>query len=112
MIHLLKEKATPAQIQDMLQEYENMIKIVVDIRRRCLSGGGEMHADCESVLLEDGSEQDDLWGANWYAGEQRLEFESLINIRPRLGNRNIVIQDENLRKQIESVTRELLGGVR
>jgi len=111
MIHLLKEKAISAQIQDMLQEYENMIKIVVDIRRRYLSGGGEMHADCESVLLDDGSEQDDLWGANWYPTEQRIEFESLINIRPRLGNRNILIQDENLRKQVDSVAREILGAV-
>ena len=112
MIHLLKEKTTPSQIQDMLQEYENMVKIVVDIRRGFLSGGGEMHADCESVLLEDGSEQDDLWGANWYPSEQRIEFESLINIRPRLGNRNILIQDENLRKQVESITREILGDVK
>ncbi len=111
MIYLLKEKAAPAQIQDMLQEYENMIKIVVDIRRRVLSGGGEMHSDCESVLLDDRSEQDDLWGANWYPSEQRIEFESLINIRPRLGNRNILIQDDNIRKQVESVTREILGGV-
>jgi hypothetical protein len=112
MIHLLKEKVTPAQIQDMLHEYENMIKIVVDIRRRLLSGGGEMHSDCESALLENGSEQDDLWGANWYPNEQRIEFESLINIRPRLGNRNILIQDENLRKQVESITLEMLGGVK
>jgi len=112
MIHLLKEKAVPTQIQEMLQQYESMIKIVVDVRRRLLSGGGEMHADCESVLLDDGSEQDDLWGANWYPNEQRIEFESLINIRPRLGNRNIVIQDENLRRQVESVTREILGGVK
>ncbi len=111
MIHLLKERATNAQIQEMLQEYEAIIKIVVDIRRHILSGGGEMHADCESVLLDDGSEQDDLWGANWYPAEQRIEFESLINIRPRLGNRNILIQDENLRKQVESVTIEILGGV-
>jgi hypothetical protein len=111
MIRLLKQKTTSSQIQEMLQEYEDMIKIVVDIRRRFLSGGGEMHADCESVLLDDGSEQDDLWGANWYPAEQRIEFESLINIRPRLGNRNIVIQDENLRKQVETVTREILGGV-
>jgi len=111
MIHLLKEKATPAQIQEMLKEYDDMIKIVVDIRRRILSGGGEMHSDCESALLDDGSEQDDLWGANWYPSEQRIEFESLINIRPRQGNRNILIQDEKLRKQVESVTREILGGV-
>jgi hypothetical protein len=111
MIYLLNEKATPAQIQEMLERYESMIKIVVDIRRRVLSGGGEMHADCESILLDNGSEQDDLWGANWYPHEQRIEFESLINIRPRLGNRNILIQDENLRRQVESVTNEILGSV-
>ncbi len=111
MIHLLKEKTTLAQLQEMLERYESMIKIVVDIRRHILSGGGEMHADCESALLEDGSEQDDLWGANWYPKEQRIEFESLINIRPRLGNRNILIQDEDLRKQVASVTREILGAV-
>ena len=94
----------------MLQQYETMIKIVVDIRRRILAGGGEMHSDCESVLLDNGSEQDDLWGANWYPAEQRIEFEALINIRPRLGNRNILIQDEDLRQKVESVTREIFRG--
>jgi len=112
MIRLLKEKAASSQVQEMLERYESMIKIVVDIRRRFLSGGGEMHADCESVLLDDGSEQDDLWGANWYPSEQRIEFESLINIRPRLGNRSVLIQDENLRKQVEAVALEILGGVK
>lgn len=112
MILLLKEKAAPPQVQGMLERYENMIKIVVDIRRRFLAGGGEMHADCESALLDGGSEQDDLWGANWYPDDQRIEFESLINIRPRLGNRSILIQDENLRRQIEGVTHEILGGVK
>src|SRR5512141_2540576 len=110
MIHLLYQLATSQQISEMLEEYDGMIKIVVDIRRRVLSGGGEMHADCETVLLEDGSEQDDLWGANWYPAEHRIEFESLINIRPRLGNRNIVIQDEELRQKVESVTRKVFGG--
>lgn len=88
-----------------------MIKIVVDIRRRILTAGGEMHADCESVLLDIGSEQDDLWGANWYPSEQRVEFESLINIRPRLGNRSIVIQSEEVRRSVESMTRQVLGDV-
>jgi hypothetical protein len=111
MIYLLKEPANSAQVQEMLREYEHMIKIVVDVRRRILSGGGEMHSDCESILLENDSEQDDLWGANWYPDEGRIEFESLINIRPRLGNRNILIHDENLRRQVESVTREILGGI-
>ena len=111
MIHLLYERATSQQVAEMLEEYDGMIKIVVDIRRRALSGGGEMHADCESKLLEDGSEQDDVWGANWYPAEQRIAFESLINIRPSLGNRNILIQSQELRDSVESVTREILGGV-
>jgi hypothetical protein len=111
MIYLLQEKSTIEQMQAMLREYESMVKIVVDIRLKILAGGGEMHSDCETVLLENGSEQDDLWGANWYPGEERIAFESLINIRPRLGNRGIVIQDEHIRRQVEDVTRQILGGV-
>lgn len=110
MIHLLKERATSTQLQEMLQEYEGMVKIAVDIRRRILAGGGEMHAECKSLLLEDGSEQDDLWGADWYPGEERIAFEALINIRPRLGNRSILIQDEIIRQQVEKISRAFLGG--
>jgi hypothetical protein len=76
-----------------------------------LTGGGEIDSDCETVLLDDGSEQEDVWGDNWYPVDQRIEFESLINIRPQVGNRNILIQNEGVRKQVESVTREILGGV-
>jgi len=110
-IPILREKASPEQIKEMLKEYDAMMKIVVDIRRKILAGGGEMHADCESVLLDDGSEQDDLWGANWYPKDQRIVFESLINIRPRLNNRGILIQSEEIRQAVEEVTRHLLGDV-
>ena len=109
MIHLLTDRAKPAQIKDMLDEYGSMIKIAVDIRRNRLAGGGEMHADCEQVLLEDGSEQDDIWGANWYPAEQRIEFVALINIRPMLGNRGMVIQSQVIRNSVETVTRAILG---
>jgi len=110
MIHVLQSQPTSEQLNDMLKEHDAMIKIVVDIRQRILAGGGEMHSDCEAALLENGSEQDDLWGANWYPDEQRVEFESLINIRPRLGNRSVLIQSEELRQKVESVTREIFGG--
>ncbi|HKZ70869.1 MAG TPA: DUF5674 family protein [Anaerolineales bacterium] len=111
-IHLLRERATPQQVQEMLARYEKMIKDVVDIRQKTLAGGGEMHADCEAILLEDGSEQDDLWGANWWPKDQRVEFESLINIRPRLNNRSVILQSEELRQPVEAITRQLLGDVR
>lgn len=64
MIYQLTQSPTPEQVREMLAFYGDMIKIVVDIRRSILAGGGEMHADCEDVLLAAGSEQDDLWGAN------------------------------------------------
>ena len=110
MILLLKDKADTLQIQAMLEEYSRMIKLAVDIRRHILAGGGEMHADCELLLLENGSEQDDIWGANWYPAEQRIEFEALINIRPRLGNPSILIERGELGGRSD-LPREILGSV-
>lgn len=95
----------------MLTVHTTMIKVVVDVRCLSLAGGGDMHADCESALLEGGSDQEDLWGANWFPGDERIEFESLINIRPAQGNRGLILKDERLRAVVESVTRNLLGGV-
>jgi hypothetical protein len=109
MILLLHEKASLEQIQAMSEEYSGMIKIAVDIRREILAGGGEMHADCEQILLQNGSEQDDIWGANWYPTNQRIEFEALINIRPLLGNRGMLIQSEEIRQKVESISRKILG---
>lgn len=111
VLHLLRQRAMPDQVREMLQELDPMIKIAVDVRRRLVAGGGVMHADCEALLLDDGSRQEDVWGANWFPGEQRIEFESLINIRPLQGNRSIVLQSEALREPVEAITRELLGGV-
>jgi hypothetical protein len=70
-----------------------------------------MHADCEMLLLDQGSEQDDLWGANWYPAEQRLEYEALMNIRPKQGNRSMVIQSEAIRQAMDEITHQFLGGV-
>ena len=109
MMYLLNVKAKPSQIDEMLEEYGTMIKIAVDIRREILAGGGEMHADCGRLLLEDGSEQDDIWGANWYPREKRVEFEALINIRPLLGNRSLVIQNQEIRNSVEMITKAMLG---
>lgn len=89
-----------------------MVKYVVDVRRRIAAVGGEMHADAESILLEDGSAQDDLWGANYFPGRgpvDFLEYTSLINISPRRGNRAMEIQDPALRAVVRSITVERIG---
>jgi hypothetical protein len=94
MILIIREKATPKQIEQMAQTYVGlMIKLAVDVEKEILSGGGELHADCEQVLLEDGSQQEHIWGADWYPEVRRVGFESLINIRPRQQNRSMEIKD-------------------
>jgi hypothetical protein len=78
MILLLREAATPDQIAQMLADWEVFVKVVVDTRRAILT-----------LLLADGSRQEDLWGANWYPASREIHFEALINIRPRHGNRRM-----------------------
>jgi hypothetical protein len=66
MIHVIRSRATPEQVQQMLEVLGIYIKLAVDVDRAILAGGGELHADCEQVLLMDGSEQANVWGADWY----------------------------------------------
>ena len=108
LIHIIRVKATADQLEQMLEELNPIIKLAVDIRRGILAGGGQMHADCEAVLLEDGSIQEDIWGANWIPSSQAIEFEALINIRPRQQNRSMVIQDKAISSKVEKVARKLL----
>jgi Protein of unknown function (DUF5674) len=111
MIQIIRSRATPEQMQQMLEVLGIYIKLAVDIQRGILAGGGELHADCEQVLLEDGSEQANVWGADWYPLKQDVGYESLINIRPRVGNRSMEIQDPEIRAQINRIVQSLLGNV-
>lgn len=111
MIHIIRNQATPEQMKQMLEILGIYIKLAVDIQRDILAGGGELHADCEQVLLEDGSEQAYVWGADWYPFQQRVGYESLINIRPGAGNRAMEIQDPVVREQVNCIVQNLLGGV-
>ena len=95
----------------MLQALGNYIKLAVDIRREILAGGGTLHADCETAPLEDGSQQIDVWGADWNPTAQQVTFESLINIRPRQSNPSLEILDSAIRDRVAEVTRRLLGDI-
>jgi hypothetical protein len=95
----------------MLQELGTFIKLAVDIQRNILTGGGAMHADCEALLLQDGSNQADLWGADRILSIQKVEFDALINIRPNQQNYSMAIQDPSIKQRIESITRQLPEGV-
>jgi hypothetical protein len=107
-IHIIRQHVTQKEIQEMLEELETYIKLAVDVERNILAGGGEYHADCEEVLLEDGSRQENIWGVDWYPETKEVRFGALINIRPLQGNRGMEIEDPKLRKEIETLIRYLL----
>ncbi|OGH43016.1 MAG: hypothetical protein A3B53_03605 [Candidatus Levybacteria bacterium RIFCSPLOWO2_01_FULL_42_15] len=88
-----------------------LVKAVVDIKKEIMVVDGSMHADEEKELLDTGSHQDDLWGINIYPDLSRdgfIEFDSMINVRPRLNNFSRGIEDENLRKKIVLIVSRLV----
>lgn len=110
-IHLLRSRATSQQLEEMLETLEVYVKLAVDIQRGIAAGGGELHADCETVLLDDGSRQKDIWGADWIPSTQQVRYEALINIRPRQNNPAVEILDASIRNRVTEIVRALLEGV-
>lgn len=107
--------ATPISRTDLLRwtedQFGDWIKAVVDLSRGVMAIGGDLHADDEAVLLEKGSRQQDLWGINLYPGDEGpdwIEFDSMINIRPRDGNRSRGVDDERTRARIRRLVESLI----
>ena len=110
MIHIIRTRATGQQMEEMLETLCTYIKLAVDVQRGILAGGGVLHADCEAVLLEAGSRQQDVWGADWNPAAREVTFESLINIRPRQNNPSLEILDSAIRERVTEIVQQLLRG--
>jgi hypothetical protein len=93
-------------INELLREHGRYIKLAVDVVQRRIAGGGEWHADAEAVLLETGSEQDNIWGGDWVPATKTVEFESMINISSHRGNYGNVIARPDVREMFEEIVRE------
>jgi len=111
-IVVISEPISTQRLADLAAErFGDMVKAVVDINRRLLALGGELHSDEEASLLEQGSAQADLWGINIYPEKPRLEwieFDSMINIRPRIGNRSRGVADAGTRQLICEIVDSLI----
>ena len=86
--------------------FGNLVKAVVDIERELIAVDAELHSDLEALLLENGSKQKNLWGINLYSeiqGDDFVEFDSMINMRPSQGNRSRGIENEEIRKKILTI---------
>jgi hypothetical protein len=109
---ILDRRMEAAELRRLVERFEDMVKYVVDVERGLIAIGGEMHADGEQLLLESGSRQHDLWGANYYPGRGRegcIEYTSFINIRPSSGNRSMELADPALRERVRALTFAFVG---
>jgi len=91
--------------------FGNLVKAVVDIERELMAVDAELHSDLEALLLENGSKQKSLWGINLYPeipGDDFVEFDSMINMRPSQGNRGRGIENEEIRKKIIAVAVKMI----
>lgn len=112
-IVVVENHLAPPELRRLVERcFGDMVKFVVDLERGAVAVGGELHSDAEALLLEAGSNQDHLWGGNYYPGRGRehcIEFTSMINLRPALDNRSMFIEDPNLRERVKALVHGRIG---
>src|SRR3989338_5841177 len=101
---IIAEKVTLNELNQMAARmFGNMVKAVIDVDKELVALDAELHSDLEALLIENGSQQKNLWGINLYpemTGDDFVEFDSLINMRPSQGNRSRGVDNGELRKKI------------
>lgn len=105
------EKISRSRLEGISAGFGKLVKVVVDIEKGLMAVGGELHADEEAILLEKGSQQRHLWGINLYPelhGDDFIEFDSVINLRPSQGNRTRGIEDAEIRRKINEIVAALI----
>jgi len=109
---IIKDKIPLSEVRQMAEQmFGNLIKAVVDIEKEIMAVGGELHADEEELLLRNGSKQKDLWGINIYPrleGDDFIEFDSMINLRPSQGNRTRGVDEPETRRKIIAILDKLI----
>lgn len=109
----------PLQKADLLDlelksKYGALVKAVIDIEQAIMIAGMTMHSDGEEILLENGSKQADLWGINLYlqqSGDEWIEYDSVINLRPSQGNDSRGVDDPAIREKIREIVNHLVNQI-
>lgn len=108
MIIIFRKTASSEELKKVAKELRGYIKFVVDVELGILAAGGEMHVDCEKVLMKEGSKQKDLWGGGLDLETKEVDYNSMINIRPNQNNPSRDVLDVGIRVKIDSVVKELI----
>lgn len=111
-VKIIKDKILIKELKEMaVSGFGSLVKAVVDIENKHMAVDAELHSDEEALLLENGSEQKNLWGINLYPeleGEDFIEFDSMINLRPSQNNRSRGVDDSRIRERIKFVVDKLV----
>ncbi|OGZ40468.1 MAG: hypothetical protein A3B04_01520 [Candidatus Portnoybacteria bacterium RIFCSPLOWO2_02_FULL_39_11] len=109
---IIKHQITMNELREMSQKmYVILVKAVVDIEQEIMAVDGELHADLEILLSEQGSKRENTWGINLYPdiqGEDWVEFDSMINLKPHLGNRTRGVESQEIKDKIIKVVEKLV----
>lgn len=105
MIITKKEPYTKKELEKLREQFEVYIKTVIDIKKETCSAGANRHFDSEQILLKKGSKQSDIWGGGVDLDTKIIDFKSFINIRPTDNNRSNEIQNQDIIKEFEKLTK-------
>ncbi|MFH1412470.1 MAG: DUF5674 family protein [bacterium] len=109
---IIKEQINLNELREMAKNmFGDLVKAVVDIEKEIIAIDGELQADEEALLLENNSDQKNLLGINIYpelAGDDFIEFDSMINLSPSQNNRSRGIDDLEIQKKIFKIVNKLI----
>lgn len=105
MVVTKSQPFTQEEIQRLREIFDTYIKTVIDVKKKICSAGCDRHFESEKALLDQGSEQDNLWGGGIDLETKTIDCNSMINIRPSQNNQSNEILDPNLRKKYEELTK-------
>lgn len=111
-MEIITKNITLEELKNIAEErFGDMVKAVVDLEKGIMAIGGEMHADEEAMLLGHGSKQENLWGINIYPDkndDELIEYDSMINLRPRQNNRSRGVDNPGIRDKIRNIVNNLI----
>lgn len=110
----IDNKISLEELKKLAEEgFGDLVKATVDVEKEMMVVGGDLHSDQESLLLQQGSKQKDIWGINLYpfkySEDDWIEFDSMINLRPSFGNRTLGVDDPEIRKRIIEIVSKLVN---
>lgn len=109
-----ENKISVSALREMAKKmFGNLVKAVVDVEKEIMAVDGELHADEQALLLEEGSKQQNIWGINIYPDKidgDFIEFDSVINIRPSQQNRSRGIENPETSKIVLEIVNKLIEG--